>query len=52
MNQNLLEMDWETDLNALTAENAWAFFSLMLNDQMRTTYQNLLPLKTKGEKSG
>jgi len=31
-NQNLLEMDWETDLNALTAEDAWTFFSSMLND--------------------
>ncbi|KAK2167915.1 hypothetical protein LSH36_22g03030 [Paralvinella palmiformis] len=25
MNQNLLEMDWETDLNGLTAEDAWTF---------------------------
>ncbi|KAK2164445.1 hypothetical protein LSH36_63g05000 [Paralvinella palmiformis] len=35
MNQNLLEMDWENDVNALKAEDAWTFFSSMLNDQMR-----------------
>jgi len=32
MNQNLLEIDWETDLNT---EDAWTFFSSMLNDQIR-----------------
>ena len=28
-------MDQQTDLNALTTEYAWTFFSSMLNDQMK-----------------
>ena len=39
MNQNLLEMDWETDLNALTVEDAWKFFSLMLNIHIKISSQ-------------
>ena len=28
LNKNLLEMDWENDLNALTAEDVWTLFSM------------------------
>jgi len=50
MNQNLLEMDWETDLNALTAKDAWTFFSSMLNDQMRKYIPKSAPSKDKRRK--
>jgi len=47
MNQNLLEMDWEADLNALTVENAWTFFSSTLDDQMKKYIPKSVPNKNK-----
>ncbi|KAK2141534.1 hypothetical protein LSH36_1086g00050 [Paralvinella palmiformis] len=43
-------MVWGTDLNALTAEDGWAFFSSMLNDQMRKYTAKLAPNKDKRRK--
>ena len=40
-------MDWETDINALRAEDALTFFSTMLNDQMRKYITKSDPSKDK-----
>ena len=47
MNQNLLEMDWESALNASTAEDIWTFLASMINDQMRKYIPKLAPSKDK-----
>ena len=43
-------MDWKTDLNTLTAEDAWKFFSSMLNYQMRKYIPKSAPSKDKRRK--
>jgi len=47
MNQNLLEMDWESALNASTAEDIWTFLASMINDQTRKYIPKLAPSKDK-----
>ena len=50
MSQNLLQIDWETNLNALTTEDAWKFLSSMLNDQMKKYIPKSAPSKDKRRK--
>ena len=50
MNQNILAMDWESELNPLTADKSWTLFTSVLNDQMKSHIPTSVPSKDKRRK--